>query len=229
MRIEQLSHFIVPLAFAAIWALTSLFNREAQPLPPRAGGVRPPGPRPGSPQARTAVSSPRNEPDPSRPADRSQSPTDPGRRDNERYGARPQPEVRRAPANPPKPAPGAKRVVKGRPTPAPQTPQPRDRNESTPRHKLEIPLTTSTSGPAAAPRGGHLDPLSLPPSPLLSGDTPIAMRAEDRNARADERDHVTADALLRLLLNPARLRETLLVNELLQPPVSMRGRRSPRA
>jgi hypothetical protein len=37
MRFEILIQFIVPLMFLAIWALTSLLNRDAQPLPPRAG------------------------------------------------------------------------------------------------------------------------------------------------------------------------------------------------
>ena len=32
--LDSLYQFIVPLTFLAIWALTSLFNREAQPLPP---------------------------------------------------------------------------------------------------------------------------------------------------------------------------------------------------
>ena len=49
MRFEILIQFIVPLTFLAIWALTSILNRDAQPLPPRPGrppgpaGVRPPG------------------------------------------------------------------------------------------------------------------------------------------------------------------------------------------
>jgi hypothetical protein len=42
MRFEILIQFIVPLTFLAIWALTSLLNRDSQPLPPRPG--RPPGP-----------------------------------------------------------------------------------------------------------------------------------------------------------------------------------------
>src|SRR5271165_6299281 len=48
MRFEVLIQFIVPLTFLAIWALTSILNRDAQPLPPRPtrlpgpGGVRPP-------------------------------------------------------------------------------------------------------------------------------------------------------------------------------------------
>jgi hypothetical protein len=43
MRLDILYQFIVPLTFLAIWALTSIFNREAQPLPPRPT----PGPGPG--------------------------------------------------------------------------------------------------------------------------------------------------------------------------------------
>ena len=41
MRLD-LYQYMVPLAFIAIWALTSIFNRETQPLPPRP--VRPGGP-----------------------------------------------------------------------------------------------------------------------------------------------------------------------------------------
>src|SRR5215218_4528389 len=61
--------FIVPLTFLAIWALTSLLNRDAQPLPPR--NVRPPGPpgpRPGGtmpslrPGERRAEPGPRDQP-----------------------------------------------------------------------------------------------------------------------------------------------------------------------
>ncbi len=48
MKLEILLQFIVPLTFLAIWALTSLLNREAQPLPPRpAHGPVPGGGRPG--------------------------------------------------------------------------------------------------------------------------------------------------------------------------------------
>ena len=44
MRLEFLLQFIVPLTFLAIWALTSLLNRDAQPLPPRPGAGRFRGP-----------------------------------------------------------------------------------------------------------------------------------------------------------------------------------------
>jgi len=43
MRLEIIQ-FIVPLAFLAVWALTALLNRDAQPLPPRPlGGSSPEG------------------------------------------------------------------------------------------------------------------------------------------------------------------------------------------
>src|SRR4051794_1340206 len=42
-HIDNLFQFIVPLTFLAIWALTSLFNREAPPLPQRMGRPQPPG------------------------------------------------------------------------------------------------------------------------------------------------------------------------------------------
>ncbi len=53
MRLDILIQFIVPLTFLAIWALTSILNRDAQPLPPRPGrpvgpgGQRPPARLPG--------------------------------------------------------------------------------------------------------------------------------------------------------------------------------------
>ena len=45
--------FIVLLAIMALWALTSLLSREAQPLPPRRlRGALPDGPRPATPGGR---------------------------------------------------------------------------------------------------------------------------------------------------------------------------------
>jgi hypothetical protein len=59
MKLEILYQFIVPLTFLAIWALTSLLNRDAQPLPPRAsrgpgGDLRPLGAGPRVEQAGAA-------------------------------------------------------------------------------------------------------------------------------------------------------------------------------
>src|SRR5438045_4143210 len=48
MRIDTLIPFIVPLLFLAIWALTSILNRDAQPLPPRPGRAPGTGVGPGA-------------------------------------------------------------------------------------------------------------------------------------------------------------------------------------
>ncbi len=61
MKFEILIQFIVPLMFLAIWALTSLLNRDAQPLPPRpvrapgSGGTRPMNRGPGDPDPRSSA------------------------------------------------------------------------------------------------------------------------------------------------------------------------------
>jgi hypothetical protein len=51
MKLEMLIQFIIPLVFLAIWALTSLLNRETQPLPPRQRKI------PGSDENPTSASS----------------------------------------------------------------------------------------------------------------------------------------------------------------------------
>lgn len=96
MRLEFLLQFIVPLTFLAIWALTSLLNRDAQPLPRRPGAGRLPGGGPGraatggglTQAARDALSGPTRYTPGARPtttvADRTaparwSSPTPPGR------------------------------------------------------------------------------------------------------------------------------------------------------
>src|SRR5262245_15503609 len=43
LHIEKFIQLIVPLVFLAIYALTSILNRDTQPLPPRSGRT-PPGP-----------------------------------------------------------------------------------------------------------------------------------------------------------------------------------------
>src|SRR5690348_13520704 len=76
MRLEFLLQFIVPLTFLAIWALTSLLNRDAQPLPPRPGSGRGPGAGPArgtagggfSPSMRGDLTGPARSSSPARPA-----------------------------------------------------------------------------------------------------------------------------------------------------------------
>src|SRR5215470_12234855 len=92
--IDNIFQVIVPLTFLAIWALTSLFNREAQPLPPRTGrapGPNGPRPMPGPSSARAAEWRPETfprEPVPGRPA-----PPGPVRAPVPRAGGRPDDEI----------------------------------------------------------------------------------------------------------------------------------------
>jgi hypothetical protein len=56
---KAMIQFIVLMTIMAIWALTSLLSREAQPLPPRpTRGLNPDGSRPGQPLARREMSGP---------------------------------------------------------------------------------------------------------------------------------------------------------------------------
>lgn len=221
MRID-LYQFIVPLTFLAIWALTSLFNREAQPLPPRT--ARPPGPKPM----------------PARPPDwRTETyptrPTAPGRpglsgtafASSTRDRGRPDDDLvildsdtRRTPTaglprggNPP-----AKRVAKTR---AKVQPSPKPGETVTPRalsHSMARALDPQTGEPEG------LTPLSLPASPLLSAPMGEAPGKVESRARDAEHVILSADDLLKLLQSPARIRESILLNELLQPPLALRGR-----
>ncbi len=73
MRWEILIQFILPILFLAVWAITMLLNRDAQPLPPRAGrpggfGESRPVPRPTNTKAPARTTRDWNAPTPqSRP------------------------------------------------------------------------------------------------------------------------------------------------------------------
>jgi hypothetical protein len=73
MKLELLLQVIIPLTFLAIWALTSLLNRDAQPLPPRPGAGRVPGPGAARGMANGGFS-PSGRPEPTSPA---RAPTSP--------------------------------------------------------------------------------------------------------------------------------------------------------
>lgn len=109
---ELLIQFIVPLTFLAIWALTSILNRDGQPLPqrPRRVGDRPLDPAAEARRQREKARAERG----GRPpwGDDDDSPAD----------ARSRPETRRPGAPAPGPAGGSPRPNGGRPRPARQTP-----------------------------------------------------------------------------------------------------------
>jgi hypothetical protein len=224
MRFESLLQFIVPLAFLAIWALTSLFNREAQPLPPRTGrapGSGGPRPTPGGQAARPATERRptlqtgesfvrRSEPD-RRPSQRSTRSPDDGIVILESETKRPGSSSQRIGA------PSLRKGARGRSGSA----QTAKRAEPTTPRMLASSMTSQASIASEVAQPRSLNPLVLPHSPLLSTNTaepPKAISVADAAARAT----LTSGDLRMLIGSPQRLRESFLMNEILQPPVALR-------
>jgi hypothetical protein len=228
MHIENLVQFIVPLTFLAIWALTSLFNREAHPLPQRVGRPQPPG-GPGLGAGATVRSEAL-----AREANlRWASPTslDPrvvrrptGRSDEEiliiEETRRPSSSSGNAPSQRASTGGGARRGGRARPVaPAPKRPEP----AAAPR-----PLSGTLSSPASmgAPmnRPLELNPLSVPASPLMASDPRDLARTVAEPTRPTTRPAQFGDDYKLLVSTPAKLREAILVSEILRPPLALRRR-----
>jgi hypothetical protein len=226
MRIDHLFQFIVPLTFLAIWALTSLFNREAQPLPPRTGRApNPAGPRPGG-----------GLPIPPRPPER--RPESLNRDPNQRWANPPPPrrpsgrpdddiliiesEPRRTSptsATPPRSGTAApKRPARSRPAPPaakrPEPAPPRTLSSSMgglthPLARLqEVDLHKDSQAPLPPPEEHDLTklPANDPPRTMFR---PGAISFDARGA----------------LVTPSTLREALILNEILRPPLAIRRSR----
>ena len=215
---DPLIKAIVPLSFMAIWALTSLFNREsksraattATPRPSPGGSVT--RPRPGDPTLRwssannqassTRLSPPRSAP---RPND-----------DDEIVILSSSSITRdRSKANQPSASGTTRRPSKGKPV----VPE-RRVESSTPRKKLagvtqnvNQHMTASTiemTPLASMPSMTEMSPLGLSGTPSLPAagpaGSPLGFAAT-------------------ILADPARIREVFLLNEIMLPPVSRRTRR----
>ena len=216
---ESLIRAIVPLSFMAIWALTSLFNRDAKPKPiantfPDRLGPRPDsrpavGPRAGDPTLRWAtpgnLGQGVNRPPARRPATRTSS--DDGiviLSSNEGRNDRTEGRSLLGTA--------ARRPTKGKPVlparkvePAPNRAKLAGVNQNVNQQLANtsidmVPLATLS--PAAA-----MPSLGLSSAPTA---TPDSIAASPRSAAA------------MALSDPAKLREAFLLNVILSPPVSMR-------
>ena len=220
---ESLIRAIVPLSFMAIWALTSLFNRDAKPKPvvrptPRPDGARGGGgPRPsGEPPLRfaTTANRPAAQAPPRRPPSRPAE--DEGiiilssetiRLDREK-------EKRFASAS----TPGVKRATRGKPVVPQRKPEP------------EPSRTRTKLAGVSQNVNQHLTNTNLELSPIqgmpvsqslgLTGTTPAAAVAVGSEVQGGPNSVIGL-----YLADPARLREAFILNEILQPPVSMRTRR----
>jgi hypothetical protein len=201
---------IVPISFAAIWVLTSLFNRESKGFPARTNPPNPAlGPKPGDPTMRWST------------------------------------------PPPPKP-PGTRRVpigdddiliIQNDPSRPGRPPQPRPFQSTGPRRSSKVRATTPApakiESPAARPRLAGVNqnvnqqlanPVALTP---LTTIAPMATATGSDLANAPSAPSktsavVSVSTLIPLMMNPIRLRETFIVNELLQPPLALRRGRNHR-
>ncbi len=212
MRID-LYPYLVPLGLIAIWALTSIFNRETQPLPPRTT-TRPLGP----PQLR---------PTPTRPSPsmgNAQSPSRPGsRRDDDIVILDDAP--RRSTGGRVGSTPG-RRGTKARPSPASTPSKPEPIKQSLLSQSLIHPESPKSIQAEVFSHTESLKPLSLPPSPLLTTPNDEAARTQADRALVSRTDSFSSAEIRKLTQTPARLREGFILAELLKPPVSLREGRS---
>lgn len=244
--IEALSQFIVPLIFLIVWAVTSLLNRDGQPLPQRPNR---PGSVPGGPGAgrrRDPLGTSQAEDDAPAVGD-GPPPRRPGLVPLE---ARPQNRPFQAPARPTSPrssrpsgATGDDEVVfiesirrssgGSAPPPSPRKPARGRRTEQPPaRPRRGEPETqralSEQVGQSLARNRSQVSGLS-PISANLSSLSNASLRDASATA-AKVTTNVAPPALSaadvrRMMADGARLREMAVLVELLQPPVSRRPRR----
>jgi hypothetical protein len=275
--IDNLLQVVVPLAFLAIWALTSLLNREAQPLPPRMGRPQPPGgpgpgPGPGGFGTGTGTGSGSAGSGGARleglnrdlagrwgPAPGADRPTTtlptyrPGGRGDEEILIIEEPRrpVRSASSATVATAPamasrtgtgtgnpgGARRVSRSRPAGS----APAKRSEPASSRALGGALTTPMPLDQPMSRTIDLSPLSMPHSPLVGTDPRTMARTGAEPARppglalgpapasafaSGPAPWVQGGAGVPILVNTAaRLRESIVISEILQPPLALRRRR----
>jgi hypothetical protein len=199
---------IVPISFAAIWILTALFNRESKGFPPRPA---PPastlGPRPAEPTMRWAT------PPSTQPPGVRRVPI--GDDDILIIQNDPSRPARLAPARPPQ-AVGSRRSTKAR-TPAP------------PAKKVEpSTATTKLAGVSQNVNQNLARPIELTPLTSIKPMATSTDLAHAPSAPSKTSSVVTISTLIPLMHDPLRLREAFIVNDLLQPPLALRGGRGRR-
>lgn len=255
MRLEILFQFVVPLMFLAIWALTSLLNRDTQPLPqrpPRPGARPGPGPGQISGQGPGRGAVPPGERGngsaaPDRAAPRDATPRPAGERrpatslndanvyvvddevvfvdpvtnrrimstplgDSANPGRGGQKPARQSPTQPRKPGRGRRA-----PNPAPPS-----RTEPETRRALSDQVGRSMSLSRRRPL--ELTPLSSKLTPLSSLTTSAAPARDLGLERTSIGPALVAQEVKEMLGSPLKLRQTILLAEVLQPPVALRRR-----
>jgi hypothetical protein len=248
MRFDILLQFLVPLAMLAMWALTSLLNREAQSLPAR-GPV--PNPGPGRPDAPIGRGEPGN-------AARLQPPASSVQRVVPQRWPEPTPSGRagtlRASSagdgiliigsdnsgNRGQPLPGAplassvnarnsrgpqtRKGSRARPAGAAGAPKPKEAD-----HQRALTSLVNQSLAQKKSRPLEIAPLNSPLSPIAVPLTQTSLGTEIEHPGSYQLDTALSSRELRVMISTSnKLREIALLTELLQPPVSLRAPRHPR-
>ena len=210
--VEVLIRFIIPAILLIFWALSNLFNREKAETPAKTGGS-PLGPRPGSYPPARPIERERLSGSPTMTPPRYAPPSSATdeiliiRAETNRPPSRLNPQPRRNPVRP--------RPPQNPPNRRPVEPPVRQREQVGGRLATDVNQTIANT----------IDTRSLTQSmAAVSASTSIGTQTEA--ATVAEGIQPTMSALdLRLCLNdPVRIRQAFLLNELLQPPLALRGR-----
>ena len=212
MRIDNLLPVLVPLMFIALWAITSIFNRDAQPLPTRT--ARPPGPgfdprgqRPQFPQRSMAMNDPRQASSGgSAVAKAGAIPRDSDMMLMDFKSSSPSKEAEA----------GLRRFSKNRKKTG-SKPSIKETSTSSGMSRSMGESISETVGSGLA-----LSPLALPPSPLLQQNSgplstmSVASTSTSQGPTTRELD------IRSLLLSRSRLQEAWILSEVLRPPLALR-------
>jgi hypothetical protein len=236
---------IVLLSIGALWAITSLLSREAQPLPARAArGQGPAGPRPGLPiNPGSSMSAPRNMGTSDRLPATSLDRNTPARWNEASpatrigagrgLGADDGIVILDSDSRAARPGTGgaSAAAAKGRAGLSRRASRSRSITGPSPSKPIEQgrprALTTLVTQSMAQKRTRPLEitPLGSPLAPINSPLTDITTGAKiEHPGSLDSAPAFTALSLQSMLQNPTRLREAALLTELLQPPLALRRR-----
>ncbi len=198
-------NLIIPLLVLSFWGLRQIFERESPP----ANRLPPPGPRPGGPRPPEGIANrepslrwsgppPRPTPEPRRAGGRASA------RDEEVIIIRPEAIL---PDSPPSRQGQARRPPRTRSAGVSRAPEP--------------PLDRTLGGAISQSVGQVLDrQIGLGPV-----DQRGSLSKSSTRAALPTDAEPPATALARALKSPGKLREAFILNELLQPPLALRGPR----
>ncbi len=238
---------IVLLSIGALWAITSLLSREAQPLParqargPGPSGLRPSLPmNPGGPARTMATTDGLTAPSLERRAPARWNDASPATRSaaGRGLGVDDGIVILESDSRAPRPGTGgaasAAAAAKGRAGLSRRTSRGRSTASQSPSKSVEPgrprALTTFVAQSMAQKRTRPLEitPLAPPLPPINSPLTQLTFGAKiEHPGSLDSPPAFTAESLQSMLANPTRLLEAALLTELLQPPLALRrlGRR----